>query len=458
MAAVAPHPFTTIEPNIGPGWFASTDPRDELVAAASHGRDDKTNKRLLPVIIKDVAGLVPGAYKGRGKGNRFLADLTDADVLVHVVDATGRSDKDGNLIIDDRDEACTSPTEDAKWIREELHRWIHGNVKAKWGSLFRKGKEKTSNRIFAVFSGYKGTKAVLYKAAARAGLDLDKGQKWTALDLHKLVANYLMTRFPIALALNKIDAFPDQSKCTEVLSACQEEARARGEVAVPVCAMAEAWHLQQLASSLTHSLMPSKPSIQLPESCSNQKSILTSGYDKDESKIVNNNLQIQRNGNERDRLTAAEAYTSGEKSWRISMERIGDTGVLAALSSAVSLRPPTYVYPVSCLETMAPVAWKSTSSSMASSDIHRENSIISVQTPRLRDCLLFKPGSSVGDVFEALKRGALPHAIVQGEFVRAEARSLTDSTKKQLGRDTVIDETNCVIRIQTNRKSVWQGI
>jgi ribosome-binding ATPase YchF (GTP1/OBG family) len=39
--------------------------------------------------LQDVAGLVPGAYKGRGRGNAFLNDLCDADVLVHVVDASG---------------------------------------------------------------------------------------------------------------------------------------------------------------------------------------------------------------------------------------------------------------------------------------------------------------------------------------------------------------------------------
>lgn len=38
---------------------------------------------------------MPGAYKGREKGNKFLADLCDADVLVHVIDATGQSDRDG---------------------------------------------------------------------------------------------------------------------------------------------------------------------------------------------------------------------------------------------------------------------------------------------------------------------------------------------------------------------------
>jgi hypothetical protein len=36
-----------------------------------------------------------GAYKGRGRGNAFLNDLCDADVLVHVVDASGTTDSEG---------------------------------------------------------------------------------------------------------------------------------------------------------------------------------------------------------------------------------------------------------------------------------------------------------------------------------------------------------------------------
>ncbi len=49
----------------------------------------------VPVTLKDVAGLVPGAYQGRGRGNAFLNDLCDADVLVHVVDASGSTDREG---------------------------------------------------------------------------------------------------------------------------------------------------------------------------------------------------------------------------------------------------------------------------------------------------------------------------------------------------------------------------
>ena len=78
--------------------------------------------------------------------------------------------------------------------------------------------------------------------------------------------------------------------------------------------------------------------------------------------------------------------------------------------------------------------------------------------PKLRDCIMLKPGSTVSDVYDALKRGALPHVIVHGDFVRAEGKGL-DSTlhkKRQLGRDTAIDESCVILRIQTNRKAVWQ--
>ena len=147
-------PFTTIDPNVGEGFFLGPpDMEGESMKAAgkaagagykhSFGADDvATNRRLLPVIIKDVAGLVPGAYKGRGKGNKFLNDLTDADCLVHVVDTSGLSDEGGNLHQprgDDADndgydtEASGSGggDKDARWIRQEIHRWIFHNVKAK---------------------------------------------------------------------------------------------------------------------------------------------------------------------------------------------------------------------------------------------------------------------------------------------------------------------------------------
>ena len=82
-ASMAPHPFTTIDPNIGFCLIpapANSCPEDDLpkpnahseimdTIGSTHGRDH-LGRRLLPVTLKDVAGLVPGAYQGRGKGNK----------------------------------------------------------------------------------------------------------------------------------------------------------------------------------------------------------------------------------------------------------------------------------------------------------------------------------------------------------------------------------------------------
>ncbi|GFR42959.1 hypothetical protein Agub_g3957, partial [Astrephomene gubernaculifera] len=115
-ARVAAFPFTTIAPNIGRGFCLVPDPAPLLglgrgAARPLHGYSESfcldsadprfTNIdplrrwagaagwsappvrpllwRKVPVVVKDVAGLVPGAYQGRGRGNAFLNDLCDAD-------------------------------------------------------------------------------------------------------------------------------------------------------------------------------------------------------------------------------------------------------------------------------------------------------------------------------------------------------------------------------------------
>jgi ribosome-binding ATPase YchF (GTP1/OBG family) len=134
-AAMAPHPFTTIDANIGYCYvpvFGSC-PEDEIEGreflnnigisiGSCHGRVE--GKRLLPVKLKDVAGLVPGAYEGRGKGNKFLDDLTDADVLIHVVDASGKADAEGNQVC----ESINNPINDLEWIRNEIVAWVRARM------------------------------------------------------------------------------------------------------------------------------------------------------------------------------------------------------------------------------------------------------------------------------------------------------------------------------------------
>lgn len=272
-----------------------------VVAAAVlavHRRTGLEGRRLLPVCVKDVAGLVPGAYKGRGKGNRFLSDLCDADVLVHVVDVTGQADRDGNAVTHhhhhhhvsssgDRDrgicsnsigsggvssdsssdvqahddtaastaERGSNPIEDAEWIREELHRWIYGNIRAKWDSVVSKKNkhhqhnahrhEQCAQRVYQLFTGYQGPKWCLEVAARRAGLALRNADQWSDQDLHRIVAHFLCVRFPICLALNKIDML-DVRDGVNIIEQCREAAMARGEIAVPVSSRAECCLLKKM--------------------------------------------------------------------------------------------------------------------------------------------------------------------------------------------------------------------
>lgn len=78
-AAVASYPFTTIDPNLGQA--AVPDERLQALAAVTRPQ------RIVPATIRfiDIAGLVRGASKGEGLGNRFLAHIREVDAIVHVV-------------------------------------------------------------------------------------------------------------------------------------------------------------------------------------------------------------------------------------------------------------------------------------------------------------------------------------------------------------------------------------
>lgn len=129
VAKMGAYPFTTIEPNQGVG-FLQVD-----CACSRYGKEDqckplygscKAGKRRIPIKLLDVAGLIPGAHKGLGLGNKFLDDLRVADCLVHVVDVSGTTDETGK--------ACRGydPYRDVEWLQQEIVLWIYGNLKTKW--------------------------------------------------------------------------------------------------------------------------------------------------------------------------------------------------------------------------------------------------------------------------------------------------------------------------------------
>ncbi|MGI0141534.1 MAG: GTPase [Candidatus Micrarchaeales archaeon] len=123
-AEMADRPFTTIKPNYGVAYIAKECVEGELgVKCKPRNSVCKNGVRYIPINIVDVAGLVPGAHLGKGMGNQFLNDAIKADVLILVVDLTGKTDSNGNPTQD------SDPRQEVGMIVDELAQWIAGIIK-----------------------------------------------------------------------------------------------------------------------------------------------------------------------------------------------------------------------------------------------------------------------------------------------------------------------------------------
>jgi GTP-binding protein YchF len=107
QAQAANYPFCTIEPNTGE--VAVPDPRMQKLAAIAG------SKEIIPTRISfvDIAGLVRGASKGEGLGNKFLANIREVDAVVHVL----RCFEDDDIT---HVEGKINPVGDADTIETEL--------------------------------------------------------------------------------------------------------------------------------------------------------------------------------------------------------------------------------------------------------------------------------------------------------------------------------------------------
>lgn len=106
-ALAANYPFATIEPNVG--IVPVPDERLEVLAKMYD------TEKVVPATVEfvDIAGLVEGASKGEGLGNKFLAHIRECEVICHVV----RVFEDGDVI---RAEGSKDPAHDIAVIQTEL--------------------------------------------------------------------------------------------------------------------------------------------------------------------------------------------------------------------------------------------------------------------------------------------------------------------------------------------------
>lgn len=182
---IASYPFTTIEPNQGIGFVRIQCVCKEFNVFCSPQEGFCINgNRFIPVKLLDVAGLVPGASKGKGMGNKFLNDLVRADALIHVVDASGKTDAEGNPCENYNSE------QDIFWLENEIDTWFIEVVKRNLHKI------RDDKKAFQVLSGL-GIKEV-YIEKAMEKFDILKETGEFAKELRKLSK-------PIVIACNKID-------------------------------------------------------------------------------------------------------------------------------------------------------------------------------------------------------------------------------------------------------------
>jgi ribosome-binding ATPase YchF (GTP1/OBG family) len=207
------YPFTTIDPAVGEAYVrveCAAPEFDETCTPSVGFCDDGT--RFVPVKLVDVAGLIPGAHEGNGLGNQFLTDLNEADVLVHVVDFSGKTDLEG--------EPTTGhdPRDDIDFLEEELDMW-YLDILEKGLERYRSGYNGEENHIEVdlaeQMSAFKTNKDEIKQVllATDAGLDPDE---WDEETKARVAREIRKRTKPILIAANKMDTPAAQENYAEI--------------------------------------------------------------------------------------------------------------------------------------------------------------------------------------------------------------------------------------------------
>ncbi|MFB6302463.1 MAG: redox-regulated ATPase YchF [Haloferacaceae archaeon] len=207
-ADVGNYPFTTIDPNRGVTYARTRCPcldREER-CGDEHCR---AGKRYVPVELLDVAGLVPGAHEGRGLGNQFLDALTDADVILHVVDASGGTDAEGEPVgVGEHD-----PMEDVDFVEREMDLWLADIIDRNWEGVERQSRSPDFDidaELADMLTGFGASQADV--AASLRALDYpDDPRAWTDEDREALARDVRARTKPILVVANKADVAPAEN-------------------------------------------------------------------------------------------------------------------------------------------------------------------------------------------------------------------------------------------------------
>lgn len=219
-AEVANYAFCTIEPNVG--VVAVPDYRlDELAKMYSP-------KKITPAVIEfvDIAGLVKGASKGEGLGNKFLSHIREVDAVIHVVRCF---DNDDIMHVS----GSVDPKRDIETINLEL---ILSDLEILDRRIDRTAKAaKGDKSLLTELEFLKRLKTELENGVSARAVEADDDEKAILADIGLLSAK------PVIYACNMSeDDFASNIENNERYKAVCEIAKAEGVEVLPICAELEA--------------------------------------------------------------------------------------------------------------------------------------------------------------------------------------------------------------------------
>ncbi|HVO77619.1 MAG TPA: YchF-related putative GTPase, partial [Methanomassiliicoccales archaeon] len=162
-------------------------------------------------------------------GNQFLDDLWQADALIHVVDASGATDSEGNAV----PAGSHDPAVDVQFLEKEIDHWIKGILDKGWEKAARQAhlegikiEELIHNRLTGLSVSMNHIHAALRDAALPESVI-----EWKDEDLMRLCASIRKFSKPMMIALNKADVSKD-----DLLDTLRSS---KDYMSVPTCAQSE---------------------------------------------------------------------------------------------------------------------------------------------------------------------------------------------------------------------------
>ena len=217
-AEAANYAFCTIEPNIG----VVSVPDERLDVLTEMYSPKKTTPANIEFV--DIAGLVKGASRGEGLGNKFLSHIREVDAIVHVV----RCFDDTNII---HVEGGIDPVRDIETINLEL---IFADMETAEKRLDKAKKDaKGDKKAVADIELFERVRQTLENEKPIRSMELDEDE------YRKVCASNFLTVKPVIYAANMSEGEFGDSSRNKYLKAVEEFAAAEGSEVLPICAKLE---------------------------------------------------------------------------------------------------------------------------------------------------------------------------------------------------------------------------